>query len=961
MKYPLFIAILCAYSSSTLAQSFTFYNYSLEEGLPSSEVYQAYQDKMGFIWFGTDNGVVRYDGNEMHTFHVKDGLSDPVVFGFQEDDNDRIWFTTYSGKLSYYEKGEIKKYKFNDKISKIMENGIISFTYSSERNELSFMVKHIVGKIDSLGVMEIDSVKKNGLHYFSTNNTGILAETRAPRNNKKYKVTIDKKEFDLSLSSRPFTLDNYNGRSRFVHWRDKLYLSIKNNIFVYNGNTVERVYSGDAPIISLTVDRDNNLWIGYINSGLESFNNDKFINSRTLSFFKDKSVTSVLQDNQKGLWITTLERGIYHIPNLVIKNHELTEDSKIIQVSSIGDSVFISNQQGVLEILHGVTRQNLWHKELNSPVQAFFISKRNKIFLYSDVHIYVLNSSLNIEKTYTGDALTFAEDAYGDIWTFGNQSTNRFNSEGERLSRIILPLRHRAFILHDSLFFLAGKTGLSIRNKNLKIIKSLEEFSDYKITGFMTLADTLLMVNTMGSGFTLLNTKTFKHQKFDVENNFIANNIYTAVKKDSVLWLGTEAGIVRLNTESLLKKRPVYSRWDKKNGLISNDIKFLAIAKQNVWAFSDNGYSIIPNELLKEQQKNPTPYLKRLVLNDSVFSKNEVPKTIKLPHDKTSVGIQVGYLSYKNQNIKSRYRLSKSTPWEYTRERSFQFTSLAPASYSFELEYSTDNIHWIPTKIDFNFVVTPPWWKLWYFQVGLTLLLMSMIFLYAWFQIKNYQQKNRLLNLVNTQQQKLVHAEINITERERKRIAKELHDGVGTSITAIKLGVMSQLTQHLQGNPKILEIENQFQNTLREIKDIAYDLTPPDLERYGLFTAINNYVNKVSSSVGKEIRVNIFGNDLPEGEMALSVFRVLQELISNSLKHAEATEISITINSFNDLMSIIFEDNGKGFDPSTVEKGLGLTNIESRIQLLNGTILLESTHYGVSYLIDIPINENNLD
>jgi signal transduction histidine kinase len=317
----------------------------------------------------------------------------------------------------------------------------------------------------------------------------------------------------------------------------------------------------------------------------------------------------------------------------------------------------------------------------------------------------------------------------------------------------------------------------------------------------------------------------------------------------------------------------------------------------------------------------------------------------------------MGYLSFKNQDIISRYRISKSAPWEYTTERSFQFTSLAPASYTFELEYSTDNVHWNPSGIGFNFMVTPPWWQLWYFQTGIILISIFFILLYARFQIKNYQQKNRLLNLVNTQQQKLVHAEINITERERKRIAKELHDGVGTSITAIKLGVMSQLVSHLNGNVKIQEIEDQFQTTLKEIKDIAYALTPPDLERYGLCTALTGYVNKLSASIGKEIQLNMFGRDLPEGEAALSIFRILQELISNSLKHAKAKHINITINSFNDLLSIIFEDDGVGFEPDKVERGLGLANIESRVQLLNGTILLESTRYGVSYLIDIPMKE----
>ena len=122
---------------------------------------------------------------------------------------------------------------------------------------------------------------------------------------------------------------------------------------------------------------------------------------------------------------------------------------------------------------------------------------------------------------------------------------------------------------------------------------------------------------------------------------------------------------------------------------------------------------------------------------------------LNLPYNKTKIGLQLGYLWFKNQNIISRYRISKNTPWEYTKERSFQFTSLAPDDYTFELEYSIDNAHWIPSGISFTFKVNPPWWQQWYFITGIILVSFSIIFLYARFQIKNYQQKNQHYHLLS--------------------------------------------------------------------------------------------------------------------------------------------------------------------------------------------------------------------
>ncbi|HYC84249.1 MAG TPA: two-component regulator propeller domain-containing protein [Chryseosolibacter sp.] len=100
MLRTILVAFLAAFFfEETVAQSYAVRNYSIAEGLPSTEVYDVFQDSKGFIWFGTDNGVVRFDGREMTVFRSHDGLEDPVVFGIMEDRHQRIWFRTFSGRL----------------------------------------------------------------------------------------------------------------------------------------------------------------------------------------------------------------------------------------------------------------------------------------------------------------------------------------------------------------------------------------------------------------------------------------------------------------------------------------------------------------------------------------------------------------------------------------------------------------------------------------------------------------------------------------------------------------------------------------------------------------------------------------------------------------------------------------------------------------------------------------------
>ncbi|MFZ6012503.1 MAG: sensor histidine kinase, partial [Bacteroidota bacterium] len=202
-------------------------------------------------------------------------------------------------------------------------------------------------------------------------------------------------------------------------------------------------------------------------------------------------------------------------------------------------------------------------------------------------------------------------------------------------------------------------------------------------------------------------------------------------------------------------------------------------------------------------------------------------------------------------------------------------------------------------------------------------------------------------------QQKLIQSEIVTLERERNRIAKELHDGVGTNLTAIKLMVNQLLKNYKE--PLAHDVEEQFQIAIREIKEIIYGLTPPSLERYGLFTGLKNYVTKLNKSIPINISLKTFGNDSTKYELNIMVFRVLQELLSNSIKHSYARNITIHISSFDDLLNIVYEDDGIGFSYKPEQNGLGLDSIESRLQSINGTLKFESGKFGISYTIDIPL------
>ena len=271
------------------SQDFTTINYSVSEGLPSSEVYDVFEDRDGFLWFGTDNGVVRFDGFNLEKFTIDKGLTDPVVFGFLQDKKGRIWFRTFSGKLCFYHNGTIQPYVFNDKLGSILPLGEINFVYDSDQEQLYFAIEALRGKIDSVGNVSFDQGNDEGVHIEGLN--GTLVARAAHREEKAIQyITIEGKRFDLDDRDTK----TIHRQTRVLQYDRKTYFTIKKKIYEYDGQRVKLMFEGPGNIISLSKDREGNIWVGYLYEGVHRFEHGDFSKPWSPEFLQKKSVTKVL-------------------------------------------------------------------------------------------------------------------------------------------------------------------------------------------------------------------------------------------------------------------------------------------------------------------------------------------------------------------------------------------------------------------------------------------------------------------------------------------------------------------------------------------------------------------------------------------------------------------------------------------------------------------------------------------
>lgn len=223
------------------------------------------------------------------------------------------------------------------------------------------------------------------------------------------------------------------------------------------------------------------------------------------------------------------------------------------------------------------------------------------------------------------------------------------------------------------------------------------------------------------------------------------------------------------------------------------------------------------------------------------------------------------------------------------------------------------------------------------------------LIIFFYFSRKKIIQKElEKKDLILQYQKEQLHAVIVTQEEERKRIAQDLHDDISS-----KLNIVS-LNTHLLSSPNLtVEETNEITETiisltskaLENSRKIAHNLLPPVFEKFGLNAGVEELCEEFESSKSISTHyTNEIDFDDKDIDRHLHVFRILQELMNNSLRHGKATEIWIAFKNNNGLQTCFYEDNGVGFDSKNIEnqKGLGMKNIESRISFLNGTIKFES-------------------
>ena len=438
------------------------------------------------------------------------------------------------------------------------------------------------------------------------------------------------------------------------------------------------------------------------------------------------------------------------------------------------------------------------------------------------------------------------------------------------------------------------------------------------------------------------------------------------------LWVSTrDDGVATMSCDDLLAKMddpslPLKVTWfDKLSGLGSKGGSFTSHSMRKspdgrIWVATNGGLSAIQPKLWQEETKRAS--LQDVTIEACSSDGQDLPISshVKVPAGSSQVEIQLGVLSFGFPGeISYRYRLlGYADQWiDGVEANTANFQKLPPGDYHFEVVASNRFGIWNPEPTRLAITVLPRWWQ----RSELQLLIALLIGLIIWLTVRARMNALRSRETLHANFSRQL---ISSQEDERKRIAHELHDGLGQSLLVVKnlaaIGRQSH-PEESTATTQFTSIASSTSDALAEVRSISRALRPPELDRLGITEAIYATLDRVTESSGISVDSQIENLDqvfVPDYE--IGIFRILQETLNNIIKHAEASSITIATSLGKDHFRMTVKDDGKGFIPHSTESGVGLQSIKERTELMGGQWQIRSSPgEGTTIDLSIPLAKEN--
>jgi signal transduction histidine kinase/ligand-binding sensor domain-containing protein len=993
----LVINIILVNAGLVFPQSYLVHTYNENDGLSNSAVYDVAQDTSGQLWFATRAGISAYDGTQWKSYTVAEGLLTTSYSKIMVDEQGITWILPHAPNLSisYFAENRWTSLPRPDVPSTV--NSFSSFEVLYENHQRTIFVA-----TDSAGLYRFADetwqqiTPRDGLLSYCVN--GI-----AQQNNKLFVATdkgisiIEGNRVDNSLNDK-IHLPSYNIVGITIDHTendsaedDKIWLHgeqwvgyIQQGAFQLFSRDVKCILDRLNHYILMQPDLSGGLFYGNIYDIYHLKQRSGSIErlGRKSSLITE-GATSFLIDREKNLWITSL-RGVSKIQSMRFKNYSKVQgllENEVTAIAEIEPGRLVFGHENGLTFFNNANFRTLSFlkdqstSEVTTRVLDIAVDdKKNTWVAASMLGLAKIEKGGNIrwfrkDAGFEGIVASVLVDRRNRIWISDIKGLHVFDGEKFVLLNIhvipdaepgkLFPYIRKIFQGPDDSIYLAtvGKGVFIYKNKAWTQYLSIDKNQANSVYSILIDSQNRTWIGTIIGLYTLQDNYLKKYRS----NNFeIDRPVYLIVEDTKkCLWFGTDNGIIRWDGTTSRK----YTIHQGFVGQETNRAAGLVDSERQVWIGADLGVSCYQEQFDYDQPDIPPPLIELLSLD--VLGEKMSPHNItKLSYLKNTIIFQFRGISFIDEkSIRYRYKLQDyDSDWIFEDRPSTQqvrYTNLSPGRYQFHIQAQNSLDSWSAVKSSSLIIIRPPFWNTNWFR-GIAIL--SLIIMLSMI----YYGRVSLLKRKQQDQQAFSRRLIEEVEKGRKRIASELHDGLGQNLLITKNeleqcrllpGINDQFAE------KLKEISAIITESIDEVREISYNLHPHQLDRLGLTRAINSIITKsfkpLEITISKQI--DDLDNLFPK-QVEIHLYRIIQEALNNIVKHADAKNVFIIIKKLERAVNILIKDDGKGFDykkyasDQSETVGLGLTGIMERVKILQGKLIFNSVlNKGTAIKIKIPI------
>lgn len=954
--------------------------WTADDGLPQNSVYSIIQNRDGYLWLATVDGLARFDGVRFTTFNKSNspGIVNNRFISLFEDKRGDLWAGTEESGVVHFD-GRRFQYLEDPSVPRSVNwiesaaNGEAAIfhgpgataEYTNNRSGSSLPLSGDPRSSSIKVFCRFNTEKQSSECFVDGRWTSFVYGSGSPE--EKFLSVEQQTNPDGSPIVRFLSVaQEANGTVWFITVDGRIASAVDGRVTrIYDERDGLPKYPQymmvGARLGLISKDENDDLWI----VDLPSMQKELLLKKGTNPFPLDKlKFLTTYADGEGNLWFGTNTDGLFRARRQLITSYSAADGLKEKTVYPI-----FQDQDGTIWI--GSVGLSRYDNGVVKPVEAtkdFIVTAigtdpRGRLLITNSGSLYVRENDRFIpfepdKIPSAGFVYAIQTDSEGALWFGGDQGLRRLK-DGVLTS----------FSTADGLAGNDVKVITKARDGGLWIgtYDGLTHFKDGKFTSWHESdglpsrtvralyeeQDGTLWIGSYDGG--LARFKEGKFTRYDVRSGMPNDGAFQILEDDNRnFWISSNRGIYRVSKDELNDladgkiSRLNSISYGKSDGMLNAECNGgrspagIRARDGRLWFPTMDGAAVIdPSQISVNLQ--PPPVVIEGVKVDNNDLEPEKQNAVRIAPSQQNFEIAYTALSFINsENLRFKYRL-EGLDDEWTdagSRRQANFTHVPPGDYTFRvIAANSDNI-WNETGAALRIVVVPPFYRTWWFY-GLAVLVVGLA------AVLIFRQRVRQINLKHAAELAFSRRLIDSQEQERKRFAAEMHDGLGQSLVIIKNHARLSLKQPDEKDAVLEHLESiasTASHAIDEAKEIAFNLRPHLLDRLGLTKTIESMLGKAFNAGAIEYDVFIDNIDgVIEKDSEILLYRIVQECVSNIVKHSQATRAEVRIERDDQHLTVTISDNGHGFDTAgngidPSKRSFGLVGIAERTRLLGGKL-----------------------